>query len=70
MNRGKICDMLALLLRPTPTLAVPGEVYVPDGDLAPRSFGPATRLAGARLVGYEELVDLLMERCDSVLGAF
>ena len=70
MTPGKIYDMLTSLLRPTPTLAAPGEVCVPDGDLTPRSFAPATGSAGARLVGYQELVDLLMERCDSVWGTF
>lgn len=76
-HRISICllqdGVLGALARGSPTgeeLANLGDIYVLGEDLALRGFNEGDLIPPARLADYGELIGLMMERCDSVIGAF
>ncbi len=46
------------------------DLYVIKDDLRMRGFGEKELIPEAKLVDYHQLVDLLMDRYESILGAF
>jgi len=66
LNRGDelVKDLLAQLL------SKKVELYVGKEDLRMRGFGEKGLIPKVQLVDYHQLVDLLMDRYDSILGAF
>ena len=61
---------LMALTRPGCSVPPAVSLYVVDEDLHLRGCRKEEVVPGIRIVDHSELVDLMMEQCDTVMGAF